>query len=154
MNGFKGITVTAVSSAQDACKGADILITTTPSHEPIVKAEWVSKGAHITAIGSDNPKKRELFTEVLKKADKVVADRMAQCRIAGEIHHALEEKAIEEKNIYAELGEITSGKKPGRESSGEITVFDSTGVAIQDISVTAFVLEKAASKSAGKKIKI
>jgi len=154
MNGLKGLEVKAASSAKEACEDVDILVTCTPSHEPIVKASWISKGTHINAIGSDNPKKQELFADVLKNADKIVADRLEQCQAAGEIHHALKEGAITEQNIFAELGEITSGKKKGRDAPEETTIFDSTGVAVQDISVTALVLQKANNEKAGKRISL
>jgi len=154
MNKKFNIEIKTAESAEEVCKNVDILITTTPSHEPIVKAEWISKGTHINAIGSDNPKKQELETAVLKKADKIVADRIEQCIKAGEIHHAIERNVMCEKEIYAELGEITSKKKKGRESDKEITIFDSTGVAIQDISVAAFVLKKAIRLNVGLRVKI
>ncbi len=153
LNGFKGIQIELVSSPKEACENSDIIISCTPSLQPIIKAEWISFGTHINAIGSDNPKKQELFCEVLKKADKVVADRLEQCRNAGEIHHALKEKIVSEQKII-ELGDIILNKKNGRENPEEITVFDSTGIAVQDISVSALVLSKAEQKNLGKIIEV
>lgn len=148
-----GIDIIGVGSCQEAAK-ADILVTSTPSHDPYFRPEWLHKGLHINAIGSDNPKKQELFGEVLQRADKIVADRLEQCRVAGEIHHGLKEDIIKESNVYAELGEITSGKKKGRESAGEITLFDSTGVAVQDIATAALVHRLAMEKKIGRQISL
>lgn len=115
---------------------SDILITATPIKEPIVKADWIKEGCHINAIGADAAGKQELETGVLKKA-KIVIDNWEQASHSGEINVAVSKGLIKKENIYAEIGEIVAGKKPGRQNDKEITIFDSTGLAIQDIS-TAF----------------
>lgn len=154
MSDLLSIDIKPVNSVEDAVKDADILITATPSHNPMVKKDWLHPGLHINAIGSDNPKKQELFSDSFLKINKIVADRLEQCKVAGEIHHGIEDGFIKESDIYAELGEITSGRKAGRENSEEITLFDSTGVAIQDISVASMVYRLAKKRKAGKIIKL
>src|SRR5439155_24752015 len=94
---------------------------------PVVRAEWIGPGTHVTAVGADGPDKQELEVEVLKKADKVVADRLDQCVRFGEIHHAVEAAVLRPADVYAELGEIAAGLKRGRTSEQEITVADLTG---------------------------
>jgi len=127
--------------------GCDILCTTTPSHKPIVHAQWIKPGTHINAIGADAPGKEELDPKILQKA-KIIIDNYEQATRSGEINVPLSEGIISEKNIYATLGEIVAGFKPGRINEHEITVFDSTGLAIQDIAVAKILYEKA------KKLKI
>jgi ectoine utilization protein EutC len=133
----------AVGSVREAVEGADIVLTVTSSREPLVRAEWLYPGVHITAVGSDGPDKRELFPEVLARADRVVADSLSQCLRLGEIHHAVAAGALREGEVDAELGEIVSGLKPGRQGDLEITVCDLTGLGIQDVAAAARVLDRA-----------
>jgi ornithine cyclodeaminase len=129
------VPVEAVGSVEVACRGSDVVVTVTPVHEPLVQANWVDPGTHVTAVGADSPDKQELDVEVLRKADKVVADRLEQCLRLGEIHHAVEAGALRKEDVHAELGEIAAGMKRGRESDEEITVADLTGVGVQDAAV-------------------
>mgnify|MGYP002389785216 FL=1 len=131
------------SSVREAVAGADIVVTVTASREPLVRAEWLQPGVHVTAVGSDGPEKRELFPEVLARADRLVADSLAQCLRLGEIHHAVAAGAITERDVDAELGEITAGRKPGRQNDLEITVCDLTGLGVQDVAAAALVMERA-----------
>ncbi|WP_457554481.1 alanine dehydrogenase [Candidatus Pyrohabitans sp.] len=132
---------------REAC-GADIVATTTPSREPVVRDEWIQEGTHINAIGADAPGKQELEPEILRRA-KVVVDSWEQAKHSGEINVPLRKRLLFREDIYAELGEIVAGKKPGRESDGEITVFDSTGLAIQDVAAAALAYRIAREKGAG-----
>ena len=150
----EGCTFQAMASVQEAVEGADIVITVTPSREPLVRAEWISPGALITAVGSDDPGKQELYPEVLASADRVVADSLPQCLRLGEIHHAVDKGVITEKDISAELGEITLGRKPGRQSENEIIVCDLTGVGVQDVAAASVVLERAREKDLGELLSI
>lgn len=120
---------------------ADIVITTTPVRKPIVKADWIKEGCHINAIGADAAGKQELESGILKKA-KIVIDNWEQASHSGEINMAVSQGIITKKDVYAELGEIVAGKKPGRQNDKEITIFDSTGLAIQDISTAFLVYNK------------
>jgi ectoine utilization protein EutC len=149
-----GIRVEAVSSPEEAVVGSDLLITTTPSREPIVRQEWVSPGLHITAMGSDLPEKQELDPEVLVRADKVVADSLQQCRNQGEIHHAIESGVMKLEGVYAELGDIVIGKKSGRSSDDEVTVADLTGLGVLDAAVANHVAAAAMRDNLGRVIDV
>jgi ectoine utilization protein EutC len=147
-----GCRVSAVASVRDAVQGADIVVTVTSSQEPLVRAEWLQPGTHVTAVGSDGPDKQELDVDVLARADLIVADSKAQCLRLGEIHHAVERGAISETRVACELGEITSGNRPGRRSDGDITVCDLTGVGVQDVAAAAVVLSRARAEKAGRTV--
>jgi alanine dehydrogenase len=143
---------TVVSSRIDEVTlNTDIVITTTPSCIPLVNR--VSPGTHINAIGADAPGKQEINPEILKQA-KVVIDDWAQASHSGEINVPIRKKQLGKKNVHAQLGDIISGKKKGRISAKEITLFDATGLAIQDISC-AYVVYKAIKNKRGiKNIKL
>jgi ectoine utilization protein EutC len=138
-------------SVQKAVEGADVVITVTSTREPLVRAEWLKPGVTIIAVGSDGPEKQELDTGVLARADKVVADSLPQCLRLGEIHHAVEAGAITKEKVI-ELGEITSGLKPGRTSEDEVIVCDLTGVGVQDVAAATVVMERAKAAGCGEKI--
>jgi ornithine cyclodeaminase len=140
-----GCEVRAVLSAREAVDGADVVITATASRAPLVKAEWVARGAHITAVGSDGPDKQELDTEVLARADLVVADSLAQCVRIGEIHHAVAAGMLREEDVV-ELGVITAGRHPGRAERDGLTVCDLTGVGVQDVAAATLVMERAGDR--------
>ena len=141
----EGYTTLAVESAERVCAEADVLITATPSREPIVKADWIREGMHITALGSDSPGKVELEPDVLDRADLVVVDRYGQCAAFGELKRALDAALLTRHDVHGELGEIVAGKKLGRTSDGQITVADLTGVGFQDTAIAsaAFALVQA-----------
>jgi ornithine cyclodeaminase len=149
-----GIPVTSVRSAREAVIDSDVVITTTPSREPILRAAWLRPGMHVTAMGSDGPDKRELEGAVLGRADKVVADRLDQCLRLGEIHHAVAEGLLSADRVYAELGELAAGLKPGRTSESEITVADLTGVGVQDAAVADVVAAAALAAGLGETIAV
>lgn len=131
----------------------EILVTATPAREPIVKKEWILPGIHINAIGADAKGKEELEPEILSEA-KIVVDNWQQASHSGEINVPLERGLIKKENIYGELGEIVAGTKKGRESEKEITIFDSTGLAIQDLYTANLVYKIALKRKIGRKIEI
>jgi len=131
----------------------DILVTVTPARQPVVKKEWILFGTHINAIGADASGKEELDPQILKEA-KIVVDCWEQASHSGEINIPLAKGIISQKDIYASLGEIVSGKKRGRENDKEVTIFDSTGLAIQDLYTANLVYELAKRKKIGREIKI
>ncbi len=131
----------------------EILVTATPAKEPVVKNEWILPGTHINAVGADAPGKEELDPEILKRA-KIVVDCWEQANHSGEINVPLEKGIIKKENIFGELGEIVAGKKPKREKGEEITIFDSTGLAIQDLYTANLVYKLAKHKKIGKEIKL
>jgi ornithine cyclodeaminase len=136
-------TYAVAPSVERAVEGADMVITCTASREPLVRAEWLSPGAHVTALGSDGPDKQELDMEVLGRADVLVVDGRAQCARIGELHHALEAGAIASADDAAELGEVAAGAKPGRTSDDQLTVCDLTGLGVQDVAAAALALARA-----------
>ncbi|MEM2122608.1 MAG: alanine dehydrogenase [Candidatus Bathyarchaeia archaeon] len=138
----------AVDSAEECVRGSDILTTITPSRGTIVRDEWVEQGAHINAIGADAPGKQELDPKTLRRA-KIVVDDWDQACHSGEVNVPLSQGLLRKEDIYGELGEIVCGMKEGRGSAQEITIFDSTGLAIQDVATAWIVYERARIKGLG-----
>jgi alanine dehydrogenase len=143
-----GVKARPVATAQEAVQGMDIVVTTTPSTSPVVLHEWVSPGTHINAIGADAAGKQELEPAILRAA-KVVVDDWAQASHSGEINVALAHGDITQADIYGTLGEVVAGKIPGRQSPEEITVFDSTGLIIQDLALAYAVYLRAKERGLG-----
>jgi alanine dehydrogenase len=146
-----GIEVQATANPREAVADADIIVTATPSRTAIVMDDWIQPGVHINAIGADGPGKQELDPKIMKRA-KIVVDSLKQCRVIGEIQHALAQGLIRDSDIHAEIGEILTGKKSGRESDDEITLFDSTGLAAQDIAAANIVYQLAKKTGMGKSV--
>ncbi len=146
-----GLSVGKAATAEEAVRGSDVVVTITPARAPIVRSEWVVKGMHINAIGADALGKEELEAGMLSRA-KIVIDDWEQASHSGEINVPLSKKIITRANIYAEIGEIVAGDKPGRVSEDEITVFDSTGMAIQDVITAWHAYEVAEEKGIGQEI--
>jgi alanine dehydrogenase len=143
----------SVKSVKEAVEGADIVVTATPSRQPLVMNDMVSPGMHFNCIGADAPGKEELDPMILKRA-KVVVDDWEQASHGGEINVPLSKGIITKEDVWAEIGEIVAGLKPGREREDEITVFASTGLAIQDAIVAKLVYDKALKKGVGRFIQI
>ena len=133
----EGFDALAASTLEAVCRAADVVITATPSRQPLVRAEWLRPGQHVTALGSDSPGKQELETGCLARADLVVVDRLTQCAAFGELRHALDDGTVQPTRVHAELGEIVAGRKPGRTSSAQITIADLTGVGFQDTAMAS-----------------
>jgi alanine dehydrogenase len=147
------IKIHVVDNPRNAVEPVDVLATLTPARAPVVKNEWVREGLHINAMGADAPGKQELDPEILKRA-KIVVDDIEQASHSGEINVPLSQGLITLNDVYAELGEIVAGIKKGRESDREITIFDSTGLAIQDVIVAHYVYTQAIGQGMGLKIQI
>lgn len=149
-----GLPVDAVASAREAVEGSEIVVTATPARKPIVLAEWVRPGTHITAVGSDSPEKHELEAALLARADKLVVDRREQCLRFGELHHAVIAGLLAPDAVHAELGELAAGLRPGRATEEEITVADLTGVGVQDAAVAGHVVSLALSRGVGESLEL
>ncbi|MHA1637688.1 MAG: ornithine cyclodeaminase family protein [Candidatus Thorarchaeota archaeon] len=149
-----GIDVVAHSDPEKVVCDSDLIVTVTPSKEPIVKVDWIDDGMHINAIGADGQGKQELDPLIAKRADKVVVDSIAQCVRIGEIQHAIAQGLISEENIHSEIGKILLGEKPGRETDKEVTMFDSTGLAAQDIAAAHIVYQQAQERNIGHAVKL
>jgi ectoine utilization protein EutC len=144
--GRLGLEAIAVNSAERLVLEADVVVTTTPARDPLVVADWLHPGLHITAIGSDAPDKNELHPAVLERADLLVCDARAQCARRGELHHTLEQGM---QPATTELGEITGGARPGRTSVDQITVCDLTGTGAQDTAIALLASRKATAQGSG-----
>ena len=130
-----GIMVSATGSAENAVRNADIVVTTTPSTEVPVQADWLGPGQHLTAMGSDNSHKNEVDPKAVVKADVFVCDKQAQCEKLGELHHAVEAGIVSADVRHTEIGEVVAGKKPGRTSADQFTYCDLTGTGVQDTAI-------------------
>ena len=142
------VNATLVDTAQATVERANIVVTTTPSTQPIILNDWVTNGTHFNCIGADAPGKEELDPAILKRS-KIVVDDWKQASHSGEINVPVSMGILSRENIWAELGEVVAGIKAGRSSNKEITVFDSTGLAIQDATTAELVYQKALEKGAG-----
>ncbi|MGB3081952.1 MAG: alanine dehydrogenase [Candidatus Omnitrophota bacterium] len=140
-------------TVRSCVEDSDIIVTTTPSRKPLVRPEWIKKGTHINAIGADARGKQELDARILKKA-RVVVDAWEQASHSGEINVPLRKKQLSKKDVCANIGEIVAGKKKGRKKRDDITVFDSTGLAVQDIAIAYLVYRKARRLGKGKFIEL
>lgn len=136
------IDVKAVNDLESSVRQCDVCITCTPAKQHFLKRDFVSPGTFIAAVGADNPEKQELDPSLMR-GNKIVVDLIGQCAEIGELHHALDASVVVEADVHAELGEVVAGVKPGRTSSEEIIIFDSTGMALQDVVAAATVYEKA-----------
>ncbi|ANT52780.1 cyclodeaminase [Mesorhizobium amorphae] len=144
-----GIIVRAEPDAAKAAAGADIIVTTTPSTEPLIKAGFIVAGQHITAMGSDAEHKNEIAPAILRMADLYVADSAKQTRRLGELHHAIAAGVMEADADVTELGQIIAGEKHGRRSASDITVADLTGTGVQDTAIATLARDRARAANAG-----
>lgn len=143
-----GIPVVIAGSKKQAVEQADILITATRGKGELVQAGWIKPGTHIVAIGTDQRGKQELDPEIFRHA-KIVVDSAAQCIEKGETWHALNGGVIVNDDVHGEIGDILLGRKPGRENEEEVTIFDSTGMAIQDNTTASRIYENALERNVG-----
>ena len=142
-----GIKVTAVPDPRQAISGADIIVTTTPAETPILMADWLEPGQHLTAMGSDSEHKNEIDPAAFARAT-YVADRITQTRVLGELHHAIKAGAASANELFAELGSVIAGKASGRTATSDITFADLTGTGVQDTAIANLALARA--KDAGR----
>jgi len=133
--GFEVETTTDADTVTSKC---NLIITATPSREPLLFADQLLPGTHITAMGSDTAEKQELDSRILQGADIVVADSIEQCLNRGEIHRALKAGHLDRADVI-ELGDVIASPGLGRRSEDQLTVADLTGVAVQDIQITKAV---------------
>ena len=133
-----GLELKAATEIDELTSQCKLIVTTTPAKEPLIRADQVLRGTHITAMGSDDHGKQELAAELLAKADLVVADSVSQCVDHGECFHAVQDNLLEE-NAIVELGNVIRKTTTGRTGEDQITIADLTGVAIQDIQIAKMV---------------
>ncbi|MDD5422460.1 MAG: alanine dehydrogenase [Candidatus Omnitrophica bacterium] len=133
-----GLKFRICDNIEECVRGKDIVVTSTPSRRPIIDARWISPGTHINAIGADAKGKEELDPAIFKKAG-IFVDDVIQASHSGEINVPIAEKMIKISDIRSTLGEVIAKKKKGRRSQEDITIFDSTGLAVQDVAVADYV---------------
>jgi ornithine cyclodeaminase/alanine dehydrogenase-like protein (mu-crystallin family) len=147
-----GVAVTPASSAEEAVRGADILITSTTSKTPVVEGRWLERGAHINAIGVNYAEKRELDAEAVRRCDLIAADSVEQSKFeAGDLIQGFGDDASRWAAVR-ELSAIVAGKVPGRTSRDQITLFKSNGIAIEDIVVGGRIYELARERGLGREV--
>lgn len=144
-----GIIVRAEPDAANAVAGADIIVTTTPATEPLIKAGFIAAGQHITAMGSDAEHKNEITPAILRMADLYVADSARQTRRLGELHHAIAAGVMAADEEVTELGQIIAGERHGRRSASDITIADLTGTGVQDTAIATLARDRARAANAG-----
>ena len=142
------VKVTVESSIAAAARPSDIIVTTTPSQQALLDIGDVSPGAFVAAVGADNEHKQEIAPALLRAA-AVIVDDLEQCARFGDLHHALAAGLVRREDVRASLDQIVSGAKPGRLSDAEIIVFDSTGLAIEDVAAAALAYERATANVDG-----
>jgi alanine dehydrogenase len=147
------IPVKSTGDLSAAIRQSDICVTCTPARHPLVGSDDLRLGTFLAAVGADNPQKQEL-EPVLMARSKIVCDMVEQCAVIGDLHHALDAGVVSRSDVHAELGEIVAGKKPGRESNDEVIIFDSTGMALQDVAAAAIVYERAQKQGAGARLSL
>ena len=143
------IAVETTADLREAMKRSDICVTCTPSSRFFLKQDYVQPGTFVAAVGADSETKQELDPALLVQ-NKIVVDMVEQCASIGELHHAIASDLMTTQQVHAELGEVVAGIKPGRTSPDEITIFDSTGMALQDVIAAATVYQKALGKGIGR----
>lgn len=143
-----GVPVSVATTPEQVVRESDVVVCTTPAREPYLEATWLHPGLHVTCMGSDMPTKQEAYADCFAKADVVVGDRLAQCLVIGELHHAVDGGLIDEQAV-TELGEITAGFKPGRSGDDQITICDLTGVGVQDTAIARLAYRRAIDRGLG-----
>ncbi|WP_108459626.1 ectoine utilization protein EutC [Devosia naphthalenivorans] len=144
-----GIAVSVAATAEAAVSDADIIVTTTPSSTPLVRAEWLRAGQHLTAMGSDAEHKNEIEPAAVLRADLYVADSLVQTRRLGELHHAIAAGLVAPDRLFAELGAVIAGQATGRTSPQQITIADLTGTGVQDTAIATLARQRAEAAGAG-----
>lgn len=148
-----GCDVRVVGDFRAAAARADIIVTCTTARRPILSVGDVRPGTFVAAVGADSPDKQELEPELLAHS-KVVVDSLEQCVSFGELHHAVRDGLMSGDDVHATLAEVVAGARPGRESDGEITIFDSTGTGLEDVAAAAAAYERAVALGLGREVRL
>ncbi|MGH9884354.1 MAG: hypothetical protein ACREBE_02425 [bacterium] len=136
------------SSASDAARDADVVVTCTSSTQVVLEDADVGSGVFVAAVGADHEHKWEIDPRLLARS-RVVVDNLNQCATIGDLHHAIEHGTMTREAIHSDLGSVVAAKRPGRESDDEVTLFDSTGIALEDAVTAALVLRRAVDQKLG-----
>jgi alanine dehydrogenase len=147
-----GISVEPVEDPREAVEGADVICTVTGAAEPVLRGAWIAPGAHVNAVGACIPSSRELDTEAMSRARVFVDDRAAALQEAGDILIPIREGAFAPERIAGEIGAVIDRAIPGRTGPADITVFESLGLAIEDLAAARIVYRKAAASGRGSSV--
>jgi len=142
-----GVKVTPSASAEEAVRGADIVVTATSSDQPVLKGAWLSPGAHVNAVGSNRVDRRELDDEAVRRAELIVVDSLEQARIEAGDLLAVDSGSPLDRAL--ELKEIIAGRHPGRRGDSQITLFKSLGIGLEDLAAASLVFDRAVASGAG-----
>ena len=142
------VNVEVVTDIKEAVEKSEIIITATPSRKPMIMKEWVKEGTHFSCVGSDIEGKQEIDENIFRSA-RVYVDDIAQAIKVGEVEIPIKKEIIEKKDIIAEIGEVIAGHAPGRNSDDDITIYDTTGIALQDLMTSKLALDLAKEKGFG-----
>lgn len=144
-----GIDVRVCATAEEAVRGADLICTVTAATEPVLRGDWIASGAHINAAGASVPGFRELDTAAVTRSRLFVDSRESALAEADDIRVAIAEGRIDASHIAGDLADLASGRVPGRRSDEQITLFESCGMAIEDVAAAAFLYERATALGRG-----
>lgn len=144
-----GLRARQVASAREAVVGLDLVVTATTATQPVLQAEWIEPGTHVSGIGANTPAKRELDATTFQRSKVIVDFKEQALAEAGDLQAAIRDGAITAEDVHAELGDVIVGRATGRADAGEITLFKSVGVAIEDVAVAAEVYKQALAKGLG-----
>lgn len=153
VRGELGLHIRAADDLRAAVSASDVVVTCTPSKNPLLFPGFLRPGSFVAAVGADSEDKQEIDAKLLASVT-IVTDITDQCAAIGDLHHAIAGGFVKRENVHAELGEIVAGKKPGRRSPDEIVVFDSTGMALQDVAAAAAVYNRARGEGRGVSVSI
>ena len=147
-------TIELAGSPEEAVRGADVVVTTSTSRTPVVEYPWLKPGAHINGVGAHTPDARELAGEVIARARVVVDSRESALKEAGDLLMPIADGLVTAEQVSDELGEVVEGRKPGRTSPDQITVYKSVGIAVQDMAVASLVYRKALAARVGTEVEL
>ena len=140
-----GVAITPVLELAEATRASDVIVSCTTSTDFLLTPEHVRPGTFVAAVGTDHPEKREIHPRLMA-VSKVVVDDLDQCAMIGDLHHALEAGAMTRSQVHAELASVVAGRARGRTTDPEITIFDSTGIALEDAAAAVMVVERATAR--------
>lgn len=147
-----GVPLTACATAEEAVRGADMIVTATSATIPVLRGSWIADGAHINAVGAPRPDWRELDSDTVRRARVFVDSRAGALAEAGDLLLPVAEGAITRDHIRGEIGEVLAGRIPGRTSEREVTLFKSLGMAVEDVATAHFAYTRAREKGIGQEI--
>jgi alanine dehydrogenase len=147
-----GLPIEIAENEEAVCRQSDILVLATTAAEPIIRREWLKPGVHINAVGSHSPGARELDADTVAAARVVVDSRDANMAECGDLLIPMKEGRIDQNHFCDEIGEVAAGKKPGRSSADQVTIYKSVGLAVEDVATGSLVLQRAREKGVGTQV--